>query len=166
DNGGFYFTSDEQEALIHRPKPQADESMPAGNGVAALSLARLGCLLGETRYLEAAENTIRSAWGAITEMPAAHCSLLNALEEVLHPTGIVVIRGDREAMESWHETAMLMYAPTRLCYAIPADEPGLPEGLANKKPSESVVAYYCNGSVCGPPLTSLSELTSALRESA
>ena len=166
DHGGFFFTSDEQESLIHRPKPLADESMPAGNGIAALALGRLGCLLGETRYLEAAEDTIRSAWGAITEMPAAHCSLLNALEDVLGPTSIVVIRGEREAMKSWHQTAMLMYAPTRLCYAIPSDEKNLPDGLSAKQASASVVAYCCSGSVCGPPLTSLSQLTSALRESA
>ena len=46
-NGGFYFTGDDHEALIHRPRPLGDEAMPSGNGVAAFALARLGHLLGE-----------------------------------------------------------------------------------------------------------------------
>ncbi len=165
DNGGFYFTSEEQENLIHRPKPLADEATPSGNGIAALSLNRLGCILGESRYLDAAASTIRSAWGAVSELPYAHCSLLDALEETLEPVEIVIIRGKPEAMSSWHQAAMLMYAPRRLCIAIPDDVTDLPDGLAAKEPRDDVVAYLCRGTVCGPPLTSLSELTNTLRES-
>ena len=33
--GGFYFTSDDHEQLIRRPKPVSDDSMPSGNGIAA-----------------------------------------------------------------------------------------------------------------------------------
>ena len=33
--GGFYFTSDDHEALIHRSKSFSDDAIPAGNGIAA-----------------------------------------------------------------------------------------------------------------------------------
>ena len=49
DQGGFFFTADDQETLIQRPKPLGDEATPAGNGVAARALLRLGHLLGELR---------------------------------------------------------------------------------------------------------------------
>ena len=62
ENGGFYFTANDSEELIHRPKPLADESVPSGNGIAAFGLQRLGFLLGETRYLDAAERTLCAAW--------------------------------------------------------------------------------------------------------
>ena len=61
DAGGFYFTANDHEALIHRPKPLADESVPSGNGIAAFALQRLGFLLAETRYLDAAERALRAA---------------------------------------------------------------------------------------------------------
>ena len=40
DNGGFWFTANDHEQLIHRSKPFADEAIPSGNGVAALALQR------------------------------------------------------------------------------------------------------------------------------
>ena len=40
----------------------ADESLPAGNGVAARALGRLGHLVGDTRYLAAAEKCLQAAW--------------------------------------------------------------------------------------------------------
>ena len=65
EDGGFYFTADDHEALIHRPKPLADEAVPSGNGIAAFSLQRLGFLLGDSRYLDAAERALRASWRAV-----------------------------------------------------------------------------------------------------
>ena len=68
--GGFFFTSDDHEALIHRSKSFSDDAIPAGNGIAARALIRAGYLLGETRWLEAAERTLRAAWLAHQSLPA------------------------------------------------------------------------------------------------
>src|SRR5262249_13695508 len=40
--GGFFFTSDDHETLMHRSKSFADDATPAGNGVAAFVLQRMG----------------------------------------------------------------------------------------------------------------------------
>jgi uncharacterized protein YyaL (SSP411 family) len=162
--GGFYFTADDQETLIHRPRPLADEATPSGNGVAARALNRLGLLIGEPRYVEAAEQTLRMAWPQIREHPQAHCSLLDALEEQLEPVETVILRGAPGALAPWHQTALLAYAPRRQVFAIPNDAPDLPPGLAAKAPADGPVGYRCVGPVCGPPLRSLSELARALRE--
>jgi hypothetical protein len=45
-HGGFFFTSRDHEPLILRPKPGPDSATPSGNGMAALSLQRLGHLVG------------------------------------------------------------------------------------------------------------------------
>ena len=164
EHGGFFFTADDHEALIHRPRPFSDDATPSGNGVAALALGRLGHLLGETRYLDAAEATLRAAAAPMAQMPYAHCSLLDALEEQLYPPEIIIVRGTPEAMSEWLRTALLMYAPRRLVFAIPADAPSLPEGLATKAPRGDVTAYLCRGTSCSPPIESLAALTSALRE--
>jgi uncharacterized protein YyaL (SSP411 family) len=70
--GGFFFTSHDHEALILRTKPGHDHATPSGNGVAALSLQRMGHLLGEPRYLACAERprTMRRAGWTCCSSPA------------------------------------------------------------------------------------------------
>ena len=106
------------------------------------------------------------AWPQIREHPQAHCSLLDALEEQLHPVEILIIRGDPDASRSWHDVALLGYAPRRLSFAIPAEADDLPAGLAEKTAAAEPVAYLCRGPVCGPRIESLDALAEALRETA
>ncbi len=150
--GGFYFTAEGHEKLMHRPKPLADEAVPSGNGVAAIALQRLGFLLGESSYLEAAEQTLRAAWQAIDEYPHGHVSLLTALEEYLDHPDVIVIRGDES--ETWRDAAAKLYSPSRFVFAIPMDVAGLPGALGERKPVEGeTVAYRCKGTHCDLPVS-------------
>jgi uncharacterized protein len=163
ESGGFWFTADDHEALIHRPKPLSDEAMPSGNGVAARALQRLGFLLGETRYLEAAETTLRYAAPAMAEFPHAHVTLLTALEEYLQHPEIVIIRGKADDVASWRAAVMRSYAPRRLVFGIPADCGSLPGALTERAAREGqTVAYRCVGSTCSLPITSLEALVGEL----
>ena len=163
--GGFFFTADDHETLMHRPKPFADEAVPSGNGVAAFALQRLGFLLGETRYLDAAEKTLRSAWRAMDEYPHGHVTLLHALEEYLEHPEIIIIRGHDEDMHHWRDSAARIYAPRRLTFAIGGDVEGLPGSLAERKPvADDTVAYRCIGSQCSLPVTSWEALAAELSE--
>ena len=165
-DGGFFFTAHDHEQLIHRPKPIADESIPSGNGVAAFALQRLGFLLGESRYLDAAERALRSAWRAIDEYPHGHVSLLSAVEEYLEHPEIVVIRGESDEIYNWRDSAAKVYAPRRLVFAIPDMAPDLPGALAERKPVDGeTVAYRCLGAHCELPVTSWEALAAQLRES-
>jgi uncharacterized protein len=164
--GGFYFTADDHESLIHRGKNFGDDAMPSGNGIAALALSRMGYLLGESRYLDAAERTLRAAWAAIDKYPHAHTALLNALEELVHPPEIVLIRdpdsGPAEAA-SWSGELARLFAPRRLVLAIRGTAAELPPAIRDKVARERTVAYVCRGSTCSPPVESLRELAEALR---
>ncbi|MGB0712777.1 MAG: thioredoxin domain-containing protein [Gammaproteobacteria bacterium] len=167
DEGGFFFTASDHETLLQRPKPLADEAMPAGNGIAAFALARLGHLLGEPRYTDAAERTLRMAWPVMQASPEAHAALLMALEEWLNPPQVVVIRGDGEAFDAWHERGLRGYAPRRLVFAIEADVGPLPGLLGERIPlaDSEAVAYVCNGVQCLPPVRRLEDLRSHLDQS-
>jgi uncharacterized protein YyaL (SSP411 family) len=81
--GGFYFTADDHEKLLYRPKTFMDESLPSGNGIAVQALIELDKLVKEPRYITAAEKTIALVWPTIQQYPAEHCSLLRGLEEYL-----------------------------------------------------------------------------------
>ena len=166
ERGGFYFTANDHEQLIHRPKSLADEAVPSGNGIAAFGLQRLGFLLGETRYLDAAERTLRGAWQAIEEYPHGHVSLLTTLEEYLAHPEIVVIRGDADEIARWRDSAAKLYAPRRMVFAIPADADNLPGTLADRKPlAGATIAYKCVGTHCDLPVTTWEALAAELRES-
>ena len=164
--GGFFFTSEDHETLMHRSKSLSDEATPAGNGIAAFVLQRMGYLLGETRYLTAAERTLRAAWPALEKYPQAHTSLLLALEELVNPTEIVILRGSSSPIEAWQRELAKLYAPRRLVLAIPADASGLPPALKDKAPKAEPIAYICRGTTCSAPINSLSALTQDLGDGA
>jgi uncharacterized protein len=165
--GGFYFTSDDHETLIQRPRSFSDDAIPAGNGIAAIALQRYGHLLGEPRYLTAAERTLRAAWPAMLRYPQAHMSLLIALEETLRPPEIVILRGSADILEEWRTELASLYAPRRVVLAVPADATTLPPALADKAPrGAGPVAYLCRGSTCSAPLDSLDALQAAFAEDA
>jgi uncharacterized protein YyaL (SSP411 family) len=162
--GGFFFTADDHEQLILRPKTYADEAIPAGNGVAAGALLLLGHLVGESRYLEAGERALKGAWEAITEYPSAHCTLLEALDQYLHPGEIIVLRGSGEELQQWQNRAQRNFAPRRYCVSIPRDEQDLPPLLEGKKASAGILAYICHGTRCGEPIDDFGRFDAILAE--
>lgn len=163
ESGGFFFTATDHETLIHRSKSLADEALPSGNGIAALALQRLGFLLGETRYLDAAERTLKSGWPAVNEYPHGHVSLLNALDEYLDHPEIIIIRGEDGEIGRWRDAAAKLYAPKRLIFAIDANETDLPGALASRssKPDQTL-AYRCLGSHCEMPVSTWEALAAQM----
>jgi uncharacterized protein YyaL (SSP411 family) len=160
EGGGFYFTASDHERLIHRSKTFSDESIPAGNGVAAAVLCRLGFLLGEPRYLAAAERTLRAGFAGMREYPEGHMSLIAALEDTLKPLQILILRGPEAPR--WQHALAARYAPSRMVFAIPADTPDLPASIAAKPPQGAAVGYLCTGTSCSAPFTRLADLEYAL----
>jgi uncharacterized protein YyaL (SSP411 family) len=158
EHGGFYFTADDHEQLMHRSKSFGDEAVPAGNAIAAQALTRLGLLLGETRYLDAAARTVRSAWAPVQHYPHAHAAMLVALAEHLDPPELVIIRGAADEAARWRAALASKYSPTRLVFAIEADAAGLPAALADKRALDTTVAYVCRGTTCSEPVRGLAPL--------
>jgi uncharacterized protein YyaL (SSP411 family) len=155
DAGGFFFTADDHEVLIHRPKTGHDNATPAGNGVAAFALQRLGHLLGETRYLVAAERTLQLFWPHMSRSPGGFGSLLRALEEALTPPVAIILRGPAVEMANW--LCALGADPRRLVLALPNGIAGLPAALA-KPESDHVNAWVCQGVTCSTPTEKLDDL--------
>jgi uncharacterized protein len=162
EHGGFFFTADDHEALIYRPKIFTDDVIPSGNSIACLGLQRLGWLLGESRYLAFAEKTLMLAWPDIVKYPAAHASMFIALQEYLTPPEIIILRGTMSEMQPWKKALQEKFKPGRLVIAIDKDAVDLPPILAEKQPQESVIAYVCRGVECLTPIMNLSELQRGL----
>lgn len=144
--GGFYFTANDHEKLLHRPKTMMDEAIPSGNGIAARALMMLGYLVGEERYLKAAEKTIHSTWNTLIKFPAEHCSILIALNDLLDPPYIIVIRGPEQDCKIWQQYCKLQINHT--VFTIPDHIQDLPGLLSTHKSTNKVCAYICKGTQC------------------
>ena len=163
ERGGFFFTANDHEALIHKPKPFADEALPAGNGVAANVLVTLGHLLGEQRYLDAAERTVRAALHSLERYPEGHPTLLRALDALLAPPQIVVVRAPTGTFDAWRKARDATYDARRLTFTIPADASNLRGVLADRTSrSDHGTAYVCEGLTCRAPIDTPDALAAAL----
>jgi len=165
ERGGFFFTSHDHEQLVQRPKPYEDEALPAANGVAARVLLRLGALLGEPRYLQAAERTLAVCWPRLREAPQAYATLLLALHEQLRPAPLTILRGPEAELRRW-QRACRGHTPGPVFCIPPAAGP-LPAAIAGKAVPENageVAAYLCVGTSCRAPLFRLPELLTALSQ--
>jgi len=154
ENGGFFFTAHDHEALIHRPKPGFDSAMPSGNGVAATSLQRLGWLLAEPRYLDAARRALMLFRPQLEQQPAGAGALLEALGDALVPPSMVVLRGPAKDVADWRQ---------RLAEEWPGIALALPNGLPlptalNKPESAAVNAWVCSGVACLAPVEDFGKL--------
>lgn len=98
----------------------------------------------------------------LQQYPQAHMSLLDALEDFLGSTQILIIRGDAGQAQRWCAEIGVLYAPTRMIFAIPRDAAQLPPALAAKSAAAGTVAYICTGMTCSAPLTDLREIAREL----
>lgn len=164
EDGGFYFTGHHHETLIHRPKQGYDNATPSGNGVAVQTLLRLGHILGETRYLDAAERALKAFDAVMQRSPAGCPSLLMALEEYETPPPLVILRGPIRELESWQLELNRYYLPNVICLALADGIDDLPAALVRNS-SGSVNAWVCRGVQCLPPENNLEKLLRSLEPS-
>jgi uncharacterized protein YyaL (SSP411 family) len=163
EHGGFYFTANDHESLIQRPKVTSDEATPSGNGIAACALLRLGYLLTEPKYLKAAERTLEYASQQVISTPMAHASLLRCSEEINNPPTTIIIRGSGDELKQWQHICQQQFNPQTMTFAIPNNAEHLPEALQSKFSSNGkTLAYICRGTSCQAPINHITQLSKAL----
>ncbi|WP_078121704.1 thioredoxin domain-containing protein [Thiosocius teredinicola] len=159
EQGAFYFTSDDHESLVHRPKSLGDDATPSGNAIALESLQTLALLVGDTDLQDATERTIGATWQAIQQAPYAHVGLLMGLQAYLDPPEQIIVRGPADTANDWAAPLAGGFAPQRTVFIIPDDAAGLPAGLAAKQAAAGkTLAYRCRGQVCEPPVEEVASL--------
>jgi hypothetical protein len=160
--GGFFFTSHDHERLIHRPKPGHDNATPSGNGVAAFALNRLGHVVGEPRYLEAAERGVAAFYPSMQHYPGGYATLVMALEEFLTPPTVVVLRGPLPGVRPWLRTLQPEFRPHALLLGVDTVFHDLPPGLDKPVAPGRVNAYVCRGVTCLEPVSTVDALRGLL----
>lgn len=165
--GGFFFTSDDHEALISRSKSAFDGSIPSGNSMAAFGLLRLFYLTEKPVYMDRAEQIFRLFYDALAQNPFAFSHMLCALDFYLQRPKEIVLIGDKQAAETQAMLAHInsLYLPNKTVVCL--DPQGLADGqgpaaLAGKSQVDGkLTAYVCHNFTCSLPVTdwgSLKEL--------
>lgn len=155
--GGFFFTSHDHEPLIARPKPAQDNATPAGNGVAAYALQRLGHLTGDLRYCEAARRCVEAFLPYAENAPGGFATLMMALEEQLEPPTSIILRGPAVQVAEWQTRLLSRLRPATLVIPIAEISESLPPFL-DRPLTKSVNAWVCTGVSCLPPVSDWAEL--------
>ena len=164
EKGGFFFTSDDHEALITRSKAAFDGSTPSGNSAAVMAILRLHAYTGEDVYRVEAERTLKLFREFIEKQPFGFSHMLEAVDLYQRgPTEVVIVGGARspELLE-WIERLALVYVPNLAIFvADPATaQTGfIPEQVRDKRQIDGhVTAYVCREHTCTAPITSFKDL--------
>ncbi|MEO8603487.1 MAG: thioredoxin domain-containing protein, partial [bacterium] len=167
DAGGFFFTSDDHEALIVRSKPAFDGSIPSGNSVAALTLLRLAHYLDRADYRERAEAVLRLFAQPLDSQPFAFANLLAAVDFHADGPREIAVVGDPTAPATAALLAQLRatYVPNRTLWVLdpsdPTPRPALLEGkhAVDGRPT----VYVCHRMTCSAPATRWEDVAPLLR---
>ncbi|WHZ18539.1 MAG: uncharacterized protein OJF55_000688 [Rhodanobacteraceae bacterium] len=173
ESGGFWFSTQAHATPLARSRNWIDDALPNGNGVAIRSLLRLGHLIGETRWLDAAERALRAAADALDQYPDACPALLRALNEFEHPRTQIVVRCPQAQRTNWQAAlrdamrgAGLAPGGDPVDAFVIADTAVALPGLLSEREARGALgaAWVCSGLTCQAPITSQHELAKALRD--
>jgi uncharacterized protein YyaL (SSP411 family) len=166
--GGFFFTSDDHEALIVRSKSAFDGAIPSGNSVATHNLLRLYYLTENPQYLERAEHVLRLFYDDMVRNPLGFAHMLGVLDFYLHRPQEIILFGDKCAPDMRALLAKLheLYLPNKIVMGFDAKdlaEAKLPTLLTGRTLVDGkVTAYVCHNFTCSLPVTEWGALKALL----
>jgi uncharacterized protein YyaL (SSP411 family) len=170
DDGGFFYTGRDHEALIARGKDPHDNAIPSGNSMAVTALLRLVKLTGRTDLQDKAETTLALYRGLLGAHPLAAGQMLLALDFHLGPVQQTAIVGDPTAEETRRVLRLLgsSYQPHRVTALKTSggeeeQREGLLPLLAGKTSQGPVTVYLCQNFTCQAPLIGVEAAEAALK---
>ncbi len=166
DDGSFFYTSDDHESLITRPKSFYDAPIPSASAACAFALLRLAKITDNETYREKAESTIALYAPYFGKGAEQFAYFLCALDFHLADGAELVVSVDATKMKEAlpmvfaiggkylpHILVLLNGQGASSCWSLLKERP-----LISDKPT----AYICRNFTCQKPINELSELNEAL----
>jgi len=161
EQGGFFFTADDADAILTRKKEIYDGAVPSGNAVAMLNLLRLARLTANPELEDKAAHLSRAFSSALSQSPGAHTQWMVALDFARGPSYEVAIVGDPKAEDTkaMLRTLREAFVPNKAVILRPASEetPDITrlaeftKGLSRL--NNKATAYVCRNFRCELPAT-------------
>ena len=160
--GGFYDTSADHEALIHRPKNVQDNAVPSANAMACRVLILLSLFTGEGRYADVAEEAISALYPAMAQYPTAFGQWLGCAWLLLNEPQEVALVGE---IGDWRlgELINVVVGEFRPNLILAVGQHDTIPLLANRPQiNGQPTAYVCQQFICKRPVTDAQELAAQL----
>ncbi len=161
ENGGFFDTPMDGEALIVRPKSYFDSAMPSGNGAMSVLLIKLARLTSSPDLEDTALPAIKHMLEVMKQQPTGFGSLNRALEHHLAAHREIALAGDltRDDTKVMLRVINNQYLPH---VAIAAGDANLPllEGRGSVEPR----VFICENLACQMPIDDANLFEERLQE--
>jgi uncharacterized protein YyaL (SSP411 family) len=162
DDGGFFDTASDAEALVARPRDPSDNASPSGTSAMAHALLAAAAMSGEGRYRQAVEETLGTVAALAVQAPRfAGWSLAVAEAMATGPLEVAIVGPAGTARDELERTARR--APGVTVVVAPSGDNGIPLLDARVAIASDPAAYVCREMVCERPVTTVPELESLLR---
>jgi hypothetical protein len=161
EDGGFFDTAVDAEALVARPRDPGDNASPSGLSSVVHALTTYHALTGAGRYRDAAEAAVATVSTLAERAPRfAGWSLAAAEEMLVGPLEVAVVGAAGPARD-----ALEVAARRKPGAVVVVAEPGT-SGIALLEGRTEVdarpAAYVCRAMVCERPVTDVEELGRSL----
>ena len=163
EDGGFFDTSDDHEALIVRPRNVQDNATPSGSSLMARQLARLAAYTGESHYDEAARGALRLLTEALRQVPQAFGEALSAADMLVSGQQEVALVGKLEQPETQDLLRVIRvpYRPNVISALAAEDVPGdhpIPLLSYRTMRGGHPTVYVCRNFACQMPVNTPDEV--------
>ncbi|MBF8266839.1 MAG: hypothetical protein HW388_347 [Dehalococcoidia bacterium] len=172
EQGVFYDTGLDHEALVVRPREITDNAMPCGGSMAAEVLLRLSLLLtGEEGFARRAASAMGSVRELMVDFPLGFGHWLGALDLHLSSPQEIAVVGprDQSATQALLDAIHSRYMPNKVLAGCNPLEPGswddIPLLEDKVMMGGSPTAYLCHKYVCYQPVTDPSALAQQIERS-
>jgi uncharacterized protein YyaL (SSP411 family) len=163
ENGGFFSTSDDHEALVARRKDIDDAPIPSGGSAAAFGLLRLAALTGEATYEQHAAGQLRLLHEIAPRHPAGFGHVLQAIDFFLSPTREVALAGESAGVAALAGVVREAFRPHLVLAGGPGDRTTAVPLMEGRAPVDGrAAAYVCERFACQRPVTGADELRALL----
>ncbi|NHI93895.1 MAG: thioredoxin domain-containing protein [Candidatus Lokiarchaeota archaeon] len=172
ENGGFFFTADDNEELLVRKKEAYDGAIPSGNSVAMLNLLRLGTINGDLELIRKADELGKVFSNQLRNNPSSHTFFMIALDYKIGPSYLVVIAGKKNAPDTNEMLDALIsrFIPNKFIILNLLDEENfeltkISEIIQNQIPIDGkATAYICFNYTCKDPTIDIERMLELMSE--
>jgi hypothetical protein len=162
EEGLFFFTDRQGEALIARKKEIFDNVIPASNSIMARNLQLLGLFYAEERYTTIAAQMLTQVRRILLQNAEYLANWAQVYALLTQPIAEVVIVG--EDYQFFRETFEKVYHPAKILTGSPVPSDALPlleyRGLRN----DLTTIYVCFNRTCQLPVNTVEEAWAMIRD--
>ena len=165
----FFYTADDQEKLIARPKLCYDGALPSATAVATSNLLKLEILTNDSVYKQAAQTIINKYQNSFYDHPSQYASLISASNFAQSDTIslVLVTTGDTLKDNKMLFGIHSVYCPNKIVVVKNSKQTEHfnqrllilnDKKLINNQPT----AYICQGRTCLPPINDVEKIKTQL----